>query len=563
MLKSFILNNYNRINILKDTANGTVEQVLGPDGKVYIRKTLPGVFLPCKELMSINNPYIVKTVQAASDEDGSYAIEEYAEGKSLEEYLDDGKSFSEKEVVGIALQLCEALTCLHEHKLVHRDIKPSNILLHSSGAVKLIDFGACRSFSDNEEKVRDTVVIGTTCYAAPEQFGGKPTDHRADIYSLAITMKDLLGEKYQGKLSSIIAKCLEFDPNHRPQNAEELKKLLLSVQNNALKWMKYMTASAAVLALAAGGFWYFRQQAAVLPENNIAVTAAPVKKSSAEETKKTEPNEKVTGKADEKVKASESLTSKTSEKVRPVEKRQDKVESKNINQDIQSSEIQLPKVTIKSSFVVSKEEVEKAIKRDPIQKPEPKLTAASDAPPSSDKKLEPKMTVDSAKQQVLGSKKPVSTKKSVKINIDPKNWFYTYAVTDHSGNRLKDSQELRIADYSHQPEIVLSTGKKALMNMRATYEFHDIKFWGDDITVGPNSVGNIYRWQVFKDDKGNASKVVHSISGEIIDEVAPYFSLHLVNVGLWFLTGNNPSLTITVEADNADAVTMTIPVIIK
>lgn len=531
MLKSIILNNYNRINILKNTSNGTVEQVLGPDGKVYIRKTLPGVFLPCRELMSINNPYIVKTLQTVSDEAGSYVIEEYAEGKSLADYLEYGKCFSEKEVIGITLQLCEALRCLQEHKLVHRDIKPSNILLHSSGAVKLIDFGACRSFAANEEKSRDTVVLGTKAYAAPEQFGGKPTDHRADIYSLGITMDELLGENYQGKLSSIIANCLEFDPTNRPKDAEELKKLLLAVSNDNAKWLKYVAASVTALVVAAGGFLYYRQQAIVLPENNNTVANGPVNKSSSEENKKVEPPEKA--------------TAQTSEKDKLIKIYPPKNEAENINRNGHSADIQSPKVTIKSSFVVSKDEVEKAVKRESIK----------------DKATEP--TINSTKALTSDSKKAASTRKSGKIDIEPKNWVFTHDPRNFKANNLPKAKSIRYADYAHKPEIVLFTNKKELRNMRATYVFKDIKFLGDDSTVGPNAVGNIYSWQVFKDADGNANKVIHRISGSIIDNVAPYFSLSLSNVGLWFLTGNNPSLTITVEADNADAVTMTIPILVR
>lgn len=531
MLKSIILKNYKSINILKDTANGTVEQVLGPDGKVYIRKTLPGVFLPCKELMSINNPYIVKTVQAASDEAGSYVIEDYAEGKSLADYLDEGKCFSENEVISIAMQLCEALTYLQELKLVHRDIKPSNILLQSSGAVKLIDFGACRSFSDNEEKVRDTVVIGTTSYAAPEQFGGKPTDHRADIYSLAITMKELLGESYDGKLSSIIAKCLEFDPNNRPKDAEELRKLLLSAKNDTATWLKYVAAVAAVLMVAAGGFWYSRQQAVFLTENNVTVTPEQTKEIRQEESKKVEPVKKVEPEA--------------SKKDTIVEATKVDVQSQNAVQEDSSSKIQTSKETIKPSLVVSQEEVEKAIKRDPVKEP----TA--------------KPSVDSKKSLTIDQKKASPAKKSVKIDMEPKNWAFTYDPRDFKANNLPNAKSIREADYAHPPEVILFTNKQELRNVRATYIFKDIKFLGNDLTVGPNAVGNIYSWQVFKDADGNANKVVHRISGGIIDNIAPYFSLWLGNVGLWFLTGNNPSLTITVEADNAEAVTMTIPIIVR
>ena len=119
--------------------------------------------------------------------------------------------------------MCDGLKELHEHNIIHRDIKPSNLILQS-GKIRLIDFDAARIFK--EGKAEDTKLLGTKGYAPPEQYGSGQTDQRSDIYSLGVTMKNLLGSNCKGHLKKILDKCTAYDPKNRFQNVDELKTAL-------------------------------------------------------------------------------------------------------------------------------------------------------------------------------------------------------------------------------------------------------------------------------------------------------------------------------------------------
>ena len=96
--------------------------------------------------------------------------------------------------------------------------------------MKLIDFDASRFFKKGQSK--DTVIIGTAGYAAPEQLGFAQSDERTDIFALGVLMNVMLtGEHptnklYKGKLRKVIEKCIQLDPQKRYKNVEELKKIL-------------------------------------------------------------------------------------------------------------------------------------------------------------------------------------------------------------------------------------------------------------------------------------------------------------------------------------------------
>ena len=94
------------------------------------------------------------------------------------------------------MQICKALGILHNSGIVHRDIKPENILVRGTEAV-LIDFDAARLVKP--EHRTDTQIMGTTGYAAPEQFGFSQTDARADIYSLGIVFNEMLIRQHPSK----------------------------------------------------------------------------------------------------------------------------------------------------------------------------------------------------------------------------------------------------------------------------------------------------------------------------------------------------------------------------
>jgi len=138
--------------------------------------------------LSHNN--IVQAIDVASVGNMHYLVMEYVEGKSIQQELDAGRKFTEKEAVGIVLQIAQAIDHAHRRGLIHRDIKPANILLTSDGIAKLADLGTAREMSDAElTRAEQGMTIGTPFYISPEQAAGKSDiDGRADIYSLGATL---------------------------------------------------------------------------------------------------------------------------------------------------------------------------------------------------------------------------------------------------------------------------------------------------------------------------------------------------------------------------------------
>ena len=138
--------------------------------------------------LSHNN--IVQAIDVASVGNVHYLVMEYVEGKSIQQELDEGRKFAEKEAVDIALQVAHAIDHAHRRGLIHRDIKPANILLTNDGIAKLADLGTAREMGDAAlARAEQGMTIGTPFYIAPEQAAGKADiDGRADIYSLGATL---------------------------------------------------------------------------------------------------------------------------------------------------------------------------------------------------------------------------------------------------------------------------------------------------------------------------------------------------------------------------------------
>ena len=265
----FIQNNFKSITVLKAGANGITELVTDSTNAVYIRKTVNGIGLPYRALAQINTSGLPKIYYCAEADGKTYVIEEYINGVNLQDELEQGKIFTEKQVLQTALQLCDVLLAIHSKGILHRDIKPGNIILQN-GSAWLIDFGAAKTVSG--DKTQDTRILGTPGFAPPEQYGFSTTDMRSDIYALGKTMQALLGEKYNGRLKGVIAKCTQFDPQERIASAAELKKILLQTQSSS---KKRVAIAVAVLAILTGGYYYINlsQQEAIQPQQP-AVTEA-------------------------------------------------------------------------------------------------------------------------------------------------------------------------------------------------------------------------------------------------------------------------------------------------
>ena len=186
-------------------------------GELVIIKRVAATGLPYDLIKKFSFRLPAKVFFCAEDTEETVIVEEFIQGENL---FERKKLLSESEAREILLQLCDGLKELHAQKIIHRDIKPSNLILQGE-RIRLIDFDAARIFKSDKEV--DTKLLGTKGYAPPEQYGSGQTDQRSDIYSLGVTMKNLLGNNCKEHLKKVLNKCTELDPKNRFQNVDELK----------------------------------------------------------------------------------------------------------------------------------------------------------------------------------------------------------------------------------------------------------------------------------------------------------------------------------------------------
>lgn len=146
-----------------------------------------------KNAEGLDHPHIVKVFDTGKDEDLSYMVMEWVEGRSVEDVLTQGQLPLDR-LTNVFEQICSAVVFAHERNIIHLDLKPGNILLldrlEPNDFVKVIDFGLSRVIS-KESGTTVTKFRGTHQFCAPEQFGGK-VSYRSDIYSLGATLYYLL-----------------------------------------------------------------------------------------------------------------------------------------------------------------------------------------------------------------------------------------------------------------------------------------------------------------------------------------------------------------------------------
>ena len=116
---------------------------------------------------------------------------EFVKGRTLEEALQQGKTFAPSEVIGLGLQLCRAVSAVHKAGLLHRDIKAQNVMLADDGRVVLMDFGAGRELNG-----KSGTVAGTPLYSAPEVLIKRDATIQSDVYSLGVLLYHLLTNSY-------------------------------------------------------------------------------------------------------------------------------------------------------------------------------------------------------------------------------------------------------------------------------------------------------------------------------------------------------------------------------
>lgn len=194
------------------------------------------------------HPNIVNVYDVGEDNGIYYIVMELVEGITLKKYIEKKARLSYKEAVSIAIQVGMGIEAAHNNHIIHRDIKPQNIIISKDGKVKVTDFGIAKAATSN---TITSNVMGSVHYTSPEQARGGYSDEKSDIYSLGITMFEMLtgrvpfnGEttvaiaikhiqeefpsprefvpEIPGGVESIVVKCCQKSPDRRYQSAQEL-----------------------------------------------------------------------------------------------------------------------------------------------------------------------------------------------------------------------------------------------------------------------------------------------------------------------------------------------------
>ena len=255
-----------------------VKEMINTSPDPLVRQTIVQNFeREANILATLNHPSIPKIYDYFSFENRSYLILEYIHGKDLEAIINETPGFlPEEQVLHWAIQLCDVLAYLHNHKpdpIIFRDMKPSNIMINLSGDVVLVDFGIARTFQVGQKGT----MIGTEGYSPPEQYRGEATP-LADIYALGATLHHALTRRdprleppfsfserpirkinpsVSPELEAVINTALEYEPAKRYQSAEAMKEALLNVARKTGALSRLPTA-ATISSSAIKPLWTFK-----------------------------------------------------------------------------------------------------------------------------------------------------------------------------------------------------------------------------------------------------------------------------------------------------------------
>ncbi|MDO4616329.1 MAG: Stk1 family PASTA domain-containing Ser/Thr kinase [Lachnospiraceae bacterium] len=224
------------------------------------------------------HPNVVNVYDVGEDRGLYYIVMELVEGITLKDYITKKGKLSVKEATSIAIQVSLGLEAAHNEGIVHRDVKPQNIIISTDGKVKLSDFGIAKAINSNTITAN---VMGSVHYSAPEQVRGGFSDTKSDIYSLGITMYEMVTGRvpFDGdttvaiaikhlqeeliapsrftpdlpfSLEQIILKCTQKNPERRypyiGDLIEDLKKSLVDPQGNFVQLTPLNTSAHTVIA---------------------------------------------------------------------------------------------------------------------------------------------------------------------------------------------------------------------------------------------------------------------------------------------------------------------------
>ncbi len=197
------------------------------NGNRYILKLyLPEEKPVYDRLTALRNRNVASFFGYAEISGKPYAVMEYINGISIGEMVRKYGPMPDDMIKRLIKGICNGISAVHEIGIIHRDITPDNIIVDEYGNPKIIDFGISRIYDSSKSK--DTQVLGTVGFAAPEQFGFRQTTDKADIYALGVLINymaegELPIEKLTaGKYRPIVLKCTQMDDRKRYRSVEEL-----------------------------------------------------------------------------------------------------------------------------------------------------------------------------------------------------------------------------------------------------------------------------------------------------------------------------------------------------
>lgn len=197
-----------------------------------VKRIAPGKAEELKKIKDLKDPALARVILVDDDPEDPRVVREYVDGMSLDSLLEVQPVLSRENADEIITALCGGLSAMHKAGLVHRDVNPKNIIIGENHVVKLIDYGIVRSVRPGA--TRDTTILGTVGYAAPEQFGFSQSDARTDVYSLGVLYNVMLTgctpdeRTADGEAGRIVRRCVAIDPADRYPSVETLREAIAS-----------------------------------------------------------------------------------------------------------------------------------------------------------------------------------------------------------------------------------------------------------------------------------------------------------------------------------------------
>lgn len=178
------------------------------------------------------HPNIVNVYDVGEEDGIYYIVMELVEGITLKKYIEKKARLSFKEAVSIAIQVSMGIEAAHNNHIIHRDIKPQNIIISKDGKVKVTDFGIAKAATSN---TITSNVMGSVHYTSPEQARGGYSDEKSDIYSLGITIFEMLTGRVPFNGETTVAIAIKHIQEELPSPKEFVPEIPNSVEGIVLK----------------------------------------------------------------------------------------------------------------------------------------------------------------------------------------------------------------------------------------------------------------------------------------------------------------------------------------